>query len=122
MGEHLGEVAQTLVSVAAAAEENSASVEEVTATTEEMSAQVEAVSASAAELSSLAEQLDQAVSSFRLDEQGGIRSELAPSAPARPQARAVNPRGGQPRQVASQTLPVKAAVTHNGYKPVHSPN
>ncbi len=91
----IGEIASSVESVAATAEENSASVEEVSATAEELSAQVEEVAASSQELAALAESLQRAVSSFRLEEgaDGTAARQpqgAAPRATARPAARPGN--------------------------------
>jgi methyl-accepting chemotaxis protein len=114
----ISQVAQAVEGVAAAAEENSASVEEVSATTEELSAQVEQVSASAQELAKLAEQLQQAVGSFRLNQQGSAGSEFVTPAQSGPQAKAASSRAGQPRQVVPQNQPEKIASAHNGHHQV----
>ena len=59
-------VGQSVESIAAISQENSASAEEVSAATEEMSAQAEEVVASAATLAEMAQQLDELVARFRL--------------------------------------------------------
>jgi adenylosuccinate lyase len=59
-------VGQSVESIAAISEQNSASAQEVSAATEEMSAQAEEVVASAATLAEMAQQLDELVARFRL--------------------------------------------------------
>ena len=60
------QVADSIRSIAAVAEEQSASTEEVSASAEEMTAQIEEMSAQAQELSSTADQLRHLVARFRL--------------------------------------------------------
>ncbi|MGE3961908.1 MAG: methyl-accepting chemotaxis protein [Dehalococcoidia bacterium] len=62
----------TVISIAAVAQENSAAAEETSASAEEMSAQVEEITASTYELGSMADRLREQISRFRLPgEQGG---------------------------------------------------
>jgi len=67
------EAIETMVSIS---EENAAAVEEVSAATEEVSAQVEEVAASAESLNELAEQLTITIGQFKLDEAGGIATQI----------------------------------------------
>jgi methyl-accepting chemotaxis protein len=60
------EVSQAIENIASVSEENSAAVEEVSASTEEMAAQIQEVNSSAMELARLAEQLKGVVAQFRL--------------------------------------------------------
>ena len=66
MSSAAGVVGQSVESIAAISEQNSASAQEVSAATEEMSAQAEEVVASAATLAEMAQQLDELVARFRL--------------------------------------------------------
>jgi prophage tail gpP-like protein len=69
-------VTGSIQSIAAVAEENSASTEEVSASAEEMSAQVEEMTAQAADLASTAEQLWALVARFMLDaDETGVERE-----------------------------------------------
>ena len=66
-----GQVTNAIENIAAVSEENSAAVEEVSASAEEMSAQVEEVGASARSLNDMAGNLQQVVSQFRVEREGG---------------------------------------------------
>jgi methyl-accepting chemotaxis protein len=64
-------VTQSIGSIAAVSQENSAAAEEVSAATEEMSAQAEQVVAAASQLADMAAQLDAVVERFKLDAAAG---------------------------------------------------
>ncbi len=65
-----GQVSKSIEGVAGIAEENSAATQEVSASAQEMSAQVEEVVASAQSLAQMSEDLQKAVSTFKLDGDG----------------------------------------------------
>jgi methyl-accepting chemotaxis protein len=66
MTTHSSEVSQAVENIASVSEENSAAVEEVSASTEEMSAQVQEVTTSAHALDEMAQQLQAVVDQFKL--------------------------------------------------------
>ena len=82
--EELRSVSETVVSIAAVAEENSASTEEVSAAAQEMSAQVEEVTAASLELGRMADSLSQGVATFRLRD--GAAGASGPTTVERPRA------------------------------------
>jgi len=66
IGGHIKDISETIESIAAVAEENAAGAEEVSASTEELSATTEEIAASANSLALLGQQLDKAVSIFKM--------------------------------------------------------
>ncbi len=92
------QVSESAASVAGVAEEVSASAEEVSAAAEELSAQIEEVNAIAQSLAEQAAEMRQAVSSFKLSDQGAGK-------PAAPEIR---------RERSGKPAPVLAGVGGNG--------
>lgn len=79
MAAQANQVTMSIRSIASAAANNSAATEEVSASAEEMSAQVEEMNAQAEELAATAEQLKGLVERFRIDD-GGRAAPVRPSA------------------------------------------